>query len=120
MNVSSYDGPIRDGQRHPLCGGEYLDACELGPYSAIDVGDGSCQQHLNTDGCHYDGGTWRLVSKVVFQDTFLGIGLQVGLDSKNDISFYFSLQSTVLTASYSYYFAFYKKRRSCTYHTCNH
>lgn len=68
VDDSSYDDPIRDGQRHPLCGGEYLDACELGPYSSVDVGDGSCQQHLNTEGCHYDGGRWRLVSNVTFQD----------------------------------------------------
>lgn len=50
------DGPIRNGKRHPLCGGEYLDKCDLGPYLPSDVGDGSCQLHLNTEGCHYDGG----------------------------------------------------------------
>ena len=49
-------GPIQNGQRHPLCGGEYLDNCDLGPYLPSDVGDGSCQQYLNTEGCHYDGG----------------------------------------------------------------
>lgn len=49
-------GPIENGWRHALCGGEYLDNCDLGPYSPSDVGDGSCQQHLNTEGCHYDGG----------------------------------------------------------------
>lgn len=49
-------GPIENGRRHALCGGEYLDNCDLGPYSPNDVGDGSCQQHLNTEGCHYDGG----------------------------------------------------------------
>lgn len=98
MNGSLYDGPIRDGQRHPLCGGEYLDACELGPYSAIDVGDGSCQQHLNTEGCHYDGGAWRFVSKLVFQEYFLKIGLGLDLCFTNDISVYIR---TVLIASYS-------------------
>lgn len=50
------DGLIRNGQRHPLCGGEYLNECDLGPYLSSDVGDGSCEQHLNTEGCHYDGG----------------------------------------------------------------
>lgn len=50
------DGPIRNGRRHPLCGGEYLDRCDLGPYLSSDVGDGSCEQHLNTEECHYDGG----------------------------------------------------------------
>ncbi|CAM9296728.1 unnamed protein product [Ectocarpus sp. 12 AP-2014] len=49
-------GPIENGRRHALCGGEYLDNCDLGPYRPSDVGDGSCQQHLNTEGCHYDGG----------------------------------------------------------------
>lgn len=53
---------IRNGQRHPLCGGEYLDDCDLGPYGVGDVGDGSCQQHLNTEGCHYDGGKFLVSS----------------------------------------------------------
>lgn len=53
---SDSNGPIRNGRRHPVCGGEYLDDCDLGPYLSVDVGDGSCQQHLNTEGCHYDGG----------------------------------------------------------------
>lgn len=48
--------PIGNGQRHPSCGGAYLDSCNLGPYSASDVGDGSCQEHLNTEACDYDGG----------------------------------------------------------------
>lgn len=54
------DGPIRNGQRHPLCGGEYLNECDLGPFLPSDVGDGSCQQHLNSEGCHYDGGKFLL------------------------------------------------------------
>lgn len=37
----------------------YLDSCELGPYRATDVGDGSCQMHLNTKDCYYDGGMTR-------------------------------------------------------------
>lgn len=53
---TSSEGPMKDGRRHPLCGGEYLDGCDLGPYRSTDVGDGSCQQHLNTADCHYDGG----------------------------------------------------------------
>lgn len=55
-NANSFNGFIQNGQRHPLCGGEYLNNCDLGPYGVGDVGDGSCQQHLNTEGCHYDGG----------------------------------------------------------------
>ncbi|CAM9906296.1 unnamed protein product, partial [Scytosiphon promiscuus] len=50
------EGPIEDGRRHPLCGGAYLDDCDLGPFRSTDIGDGSCQQHLNTEGCSYDGG----------------------------------------------------------------
>ncbi|CAM9341489.1 unnamed protein product, partial [Ectocarpus fasciculatus] len=55
-SAANVAGPIENGRRHALCGGEYLDNCDLGPYSPSDVGDGSCQQHLNTEGCHYDGG----------------------------------------------------------------
>lgn len=36
--------------------GGYLDFCDLGPYRPSDVEGGSCQQHLNTEGCHYDEG----------------------------------------------------------------
>lgn len=50
------EGPILNGRRHPLCGGQYFEGCDLGPYAVTDIGDGSCQQHLNTEGCHYDGG----------------------------------------------------------------
>lgn len=54
--VSVMDGPIFDGQRHPYCGGIRLDLCNFGAYTADDVGDGSCQQQLNTEECYYDGG----------------------------------------------------------------